>query len=68
MRTAQRPFPMQTAYAWEDTPTGATRMVLRNSGEPAGFGKLAAPMMSAAVRRANAKDLRLLKTILEREH
>ena len=66
MRTAQGPFPMQTTYSWQDTPAGGTRMTLRNSGEPAGFGRLAAPMMGAAIRRANAKDLRLLKTILER--
>jgi hypothetical protein len=66
MRTAQGPFPMQTTYSWQDTPNGGTRMTLRNSGEPAGFGRLAAPMMQAAVRRANAKDLRALKTILER--
>ncbi len=67
MRTAQGPFPMQTTYSWQDTAAGGTRMTLRNSGEPAGFGKLAAPMMGAAMRRANAKDLRLLKTILERD-
>lgn len=66
MRTAHGPFPMQTTYTWQDTATDGTRMTLRNSGEPAGFGKLAAPMMSAAMRRANAKDLRRLKTILER--
>jgi hypothetical protein len=66
MRTTQGPFPMQTTYIWRDTATGGTRMTLRNSGEPAGFGKLAAPMMSAAMRRANAKDLRRLRTILER--
>ena len=66
MRTAQGPFPMQTTYSWQDTPDGGTRMTLRNSGEPAGFGRLAAPMMRAAMRRANAKDLRLLRAILER--
>lgn len=66
MRTAQGPFPMRTTYTWQDTPTGGTRMTLRNSGEPARFGGLSVPVMSAAMRRANAKDLRLLKTILER--
>ncbi len=66
MRTAEGPFPMQTTYAWHDTAAGGTRMTLRNSGEPSGFGKLAAPVMGAAMRRANAKDLRLLKAILER--
>jgi uncharacterized protein YndB with AHSA1/START domain len=65
MRTAQGPFPMRTTYTWQDTPTGGTRMTLRNAGEPAGFGKIAAPMMAAAMRRANAKDLQVLKRILE---
>ncbi len=44
-----------------------TRMTLRNRGEPAGFSRLAAPFMAAAMRRANTQDLRSLKTILERE-
>jgi uncharacterized membrane protein len=65
MRTEEGPFPMETTYAWEDTPSGGTRMTLRNSGEPTGFSKVGAPMMAAAMRRANRKDLRRLKSILE---
>jgi len=67
MRTADGPFPMQTTYTWQDTATGDTRMTLRNTGEPAGFGRITAPMMAIAMRRANMKDLQLLKQILERE-
>jgi hypothetical protein len=66
MRTAQGPFPMETTYAWEDAGERATRMFLRNRGEPAGFAKLSAPMVAAAMRRANRKDLERLKAIIER--
>jgi uncharacterized membrane protein len=66
MRTAQGPFPMETTYSWQPVDEGRTRMTLRNRGEPAGFGKLAAPVLAAAMRRANRKDLANLKRILER--
>ena len=57
MRTAQGPFPMETTYTFADAGGGATRMTLRNRGEPAGFAKVAAPVMAPAMRRANGKDL-----------
>ena len=65
MSAVEGPFPMQTAYTWQDTASGGTRMTLRNTGEPSGFGQLTAPVMSAAMRRANRKDLQNLKRILE---
>jgi uncharacterized membrane protein len=65
MRTAEGPFPMETSYVWESVDPTTTRMTLRNRGEPAGFGKLAAPLMAAAMRRANQKDLARLKALLE---
>ena len=65
MRTAQGPFPMETTYTWQALDDRTTRMTLRNRGEPAGFSKLAAPLMTPAIRRANRKDLRNLKAILE---
>jgi hypothetical protein len=40
-------------------------MTLRNRGEPSGFANVAAPIISAAMRRANRKDLRALKALLE---
>lgn len=65
MRTKQGPFPMETTYTWSRVSDCSTRMTLRNRGEPAGFSRLVAPFMAAAVRRANRKDLARLKTILE---
>jgi Polyketide cyclase / dehydrase and lipid transport len=65
MRTAQGPFPMETTYTWQAIDDRSTRMTLRNRGEPAGFSKLAAPLMTIAMRRANRKDLRNLRAILE---
>ena len=66
MRTTEGPFPMETTYTWEDSGSDGTRMTLRNRGEPAGFSRLAAPVLAGAMRRANRKDLRRLKQLLER--
>jgi len=65
MRTAQGPFPMETTYTWQPEGSSSTRMTLRNRGEPAGFAKVTAPVMAAAMRRANNKDLARLKQVLE---
>ena len=65
MRTAQGPFPMETTYTWQAIDDRSTRMTLRNRGEPAGFPRIAAPLMAAAMKRANRKDLRALRAILE---
>jgi hypothetical protein len=65
MSTADGPFPMETTYVWRDAPGGGTHMTLRNRGEPAGFGRMAAPLMERAMRRANRRDLAQLKAVLE---
>jgi hypothetical protein len=65
MSTADGPFAMETTYTWQDTPNGSTRMTLSNRGEPAGFSKVAAPIMGKAMRRANCNDLTRLKALLE---
>ena len=65
MGTAQGPFPMETTYTWESITEDATRMTLHNRGRPAGFSSLAAPFMTAQMRRANKNDLARLKQLLE---
>ena len=67
MRTAQGPFPMETTYTWEAIDDSSTLMTLRNRGRPVGFSSLMAPFLSFMVRRANRKDLALLKQLLEAE-
>ena len=64
MTTHEGPLPMTTVYAWAPHPEG-TRVTLRNHGEPSGFGAVAAPVMSRAMRRANKADLARLKAVLE---
>jgi uncharacterized membrane protein len=65
MATSDGPFEMETTYTWEDAASGATKMTLRNRGEPSGFASVTAPVMSLAMRRANQADLRRLKALLE---
>jgi len=66
MRTAEGPFPMETTYTWQAVGSESTRMTLRNRGMPIGFSRWVAPFMAYAMRRANKKDLALLKRIIER--
>ena len=67
MATSEGPFAMETTYSWQDVDGGGTKMTLRNRGRPSGFGQIAGPMIAAGMRRANAKDLSLLKQVLERK-
>jgi hypothetical protein len=66
MATTEGSMHMETTYEWLDLPLGATKMTLRNRGEPSGVSKLLAPLMAPAVRRANAQDLKRLKAVLEK--
>ena len=67
MSTSQGPFPMETTYTWQDAGEGATRMTMRNRGEPSGFAKVGGPIMARQMRRAMTKDLQRLGAILERQ-
>jgi uncharacterized membrane protein len=65
MRTTQGPFPINTTYTWRAVGERVTHMTLRNHGEPTGFWRLAAPLITIAMRRAVPHDLSRLKQLLE---
>lgn len=65
MKTAEGPFPMETIYRFEMVSANVTTMTLQNKGEPTGFSKLFTPLISAMMKRANQKDLKRLKNIIE---
>jgi len=65
MRTADGPFPMETTYRFDDATGSATKVTLRNRGEPVGFSRFLTPLMAPAMRRANRQDLKRLKSVIE---
>jgi len=60
-----KPFPMHVRYELEDA-AGGTLARIRTSGDPSGFFRLAAPLMSGMVRRNITRDLAMLKLALEK--
>jgi len=65
MSTSQGPFPMRTEYTWEPVGPDATRMTLRNTGDPRGVARISGPLLEAAMRRATTRDLERLAALLE---
>ena len=64
MRSVKGPFPMNVSYEFEEV-AGGTLARIRIQGEASGFYKLAAPVMSRAVKRNITNDLKALKELLE---
>ena len=64
MRSVKAPFPMSVVYEFEEAGE-ATLMRIRAQGDADGFYRLAASVLSRAVKRTIAADLRRLKNVLE---
>ena len=64
MRSIKGPIPMTITYGFEDS-GGDTLARIRVEGEGGGFYKLAAPLLSRAVKRSITRDLRNLKRLME---
>jgi hypothetical protein len=59
-----QPFPMHVRYELEDAPGGTLARIV-TKGDPSGFFRLMAPMMTGKVRSSIQKDLEDLKRIIE---
>lgn len=68
MRTAEGSFPMETTYTWTAIDEQTTKMTLQNKGNPTGFSKLLAPIMATLMKKANNKDLKNIKRIIENKY
>ena len=64
MRSIKGPFPMDVRYEFLEA-SGGTLARIRIKGGASGFYKLAAPVLSLAVRRSIRNDLETLKDLLE---
>jgi len=65
MKSVKAPFPMTVDYEFDEAPGGGTLARIRTTGDASGFYRLGGPLLSAAVRRGVARDLRELKRIME---
>jgi hypothetical protein len=66
MHAVESPFPMDVTYRFEPAGPDRTRARIRVAGAPAGYYRLASPLLAGMVRRSVTADLRRLKGRLER--
>ena len=66
MKSVKAPFPMTVAYEFDDAGEGRALARIRTTGDGSGFYALAAPALSAMVRRGVARDLAKLREVMER--
>lgn len=66
MQTHQGPFAMQTTYYWQQIDNQTTKMTLVNAGTPTGIMKIISPITRWMMQKANNKDLKKLKQLLEK--
>ena len=65
MRSTDGQYPMEMTYSWIAKSPRETQMILQNTGGPSGFSKVFSPLMANRMKKANKKDLKRLKRVLE---
>lgn len=68
MQITKGPFPMKTIYSFRSLDEEVTRVKLRNVGGPEGASRLFTRLVAWMMKRANRRDLKRLKDILEEKY
>jgi hypothetical protein len=67
MRSVKSPFPMRVTYAFGEVEGEEGTVVrIRIEGDPGALYRVAGPVMRRQVRRSVSRDLRMLRSIMER--
>lgn len=68
MKSVSGPFPMTTRYSFRSLDEQTTRVTIQNTGGPKGLSRLFSRFIAWMMKRANRKDLKRLKELLEEKY
>jgi len=66
MQTVNTPVIIETTYGWQAVDENTTCMTFCNRGIPPGLSKILTPIVAIVIKQASRKDLKRLKSLLER--